>query len=315
MNAEFLINVENGPLVEMANRIPPDGVMREETFALRDLLGLYGQDLVFSADGTPSHVRSVIKDVLLLALDFEGEICSPAAPLGFRLGISVLDTRRLKDLAESQFRDGGADIQDAIRTCSFCTGPSMDCLKERRKEIFGNAREMKIEEMRTTIQALISGRHVVLVVHGGENDLRFLERLQIPIQPLYIIDTQKAAQNPLGLTARPSLETLLTILEIPHVPSILHVAGNDATYTLRSLLMIAVKDAEMAHGLDDKQQALVVILCKLAGSPLPESVKKQYANRGNGGEGQKRRREEKKAAKKLIREQLAEIQAVEASKY
>jgi hypothetical protein len=48
------------------------------------------------------------------------------------------------------------------------------------------------------MQALIQGRDVVLVVHG-ETDVRLLDRLHVVIPAIYIIDTQKAAQNPLRL--------------------------------------------------------------------------------------------------------------------
>jgi len=81
--------------------------------------------------------------------------------------------------------------------------------------LFGEAEELAAEETHAKIQALIAGRVVIIVAHGGTNGLRFLERLKIHIRPLFTLDTQKAAQNPPLLSKRPSLQRLLTILNIP----------------------------------------------------------------------------------------------------
>ncbi|KAK3371754.1 hypothetical protein B0T24DRAFT_630278 [Lasiosphaeria ovina] len=52
----------------------------------------------------------------------------------------------------------------------------------------------------------------------------------------------KAAQHPLQLSYRCSLESLLERLDISFRN--LHAAGNDAKFVLRALLMLAVRDAE-----------------------------------------------------------------------
>src|SRR6516162_5148061 len=89
----------------------------------------------------------------------------------------------------------------------------------------------------------IKDRDIVLAVHSGHQDLWFLKELNIDLQPIAILDTQKAAQRPLQLYRRYSLKELLVALN--NCPfKILYTAGNDANLTLRALLVIAVKDSQ-----------------------------------------------------------------------
>lgn len=76
----------------------------------------------------------------------------------------------------------------------------------------------------------------------GSREIWALDNLNINISPLYTIDTVKAAQHPLQLSFRCSLEKILNELSIPFAA--LHVAGNDAHFVLRALLMLAVRDAQ-----------------------------------------------------------------------
>jgi ribonuclease D len=79
---------------------------------------------------------------------------------------------------------------------------------------------------------MIYNRDVVLVVHVGHQDLWFLKELNIDLQPIAILDTQKAAQQPLQLCRRYSLEELLVAFN--YLFKFLHTAGNDANFTLRA---------------------------------------------------------------------------------
>ncbi|KAF4999332.1 hypothetical protein FGRMN_2560 [Fusarium graminum] len=106
----------------------------------------------------------------------------------------------------------------------------------------------------------------VLVVHGGKQELSLLSLLGTKLEPAFIIDTVKAAQFPLQLWYRKSLKELLEKFEVPY--SHLHIAGNDAHLTLRVLLMIAVKDAEI-HLEGKNLPDWMPILKAVARSPLP----------------------------------------------
>lgn len=146
---------------------------------------------------------------------------------------------------------------------------------------------------------------MVLVVHGGYNDLRFLEQLDICFKPVYTLDTQKSAQNLLQLLSRPSLGWLLSALGISHQRGSLHCAGNDAHFTLRALLMIAVRDAEEQGGLDDAQHAMVEVLRGIAKIPIPLNGMKVSNVQGQGSKGRaevKRRKLERKMERRLVRE-------------
>jgi hypothetical protein len=53
------------------------------------------------------------------------------------------------------------------------------------------------------------------------------------------------AQYSLQLTHKASLRELLTVLKCPFQH--MHIAGNDANFTLRALLMLSIKDLDAAE--------------------------------------------------------------------
>ena len=104
-------------------------------------------------------------------------------------------------------------------------------------------------------------------MHGADSDLKVLRKLEIHDDPLRIIDTQKAAKYPLQLYYRYSLEKLLEALEIPYAA--LHAAGNDAHFSLRTVLMIAVKDAERQPNIPSHSHLILNALNAIAHAPWP----------------------------------------------
>ena len=310
-------NGSEKPQLPMANENMSSGalqVVREETPILRDLLGLNLTRSVFTDDQRPRTIAQSagLKDVLFLAIDIEGFICQPDLPQALQLGISILDTRHLQTLISRNLQndrnndeDDEVELYSILQTYNLYYGSPTYCQSARKKLLFGEAEELATEEMNAKIQTLIAGRDVILVVHGGKNDLRFLDRLKISIQPLFTLDTQKAAQNPLNLSKRPSLESFLTTFEIPYVSHCLHTGGNDANFTLRSLLMIAVTDSEGEVGLGEEQLALLEVLRGIARSPIPENrIKKSQIIQWPGRLARletRKRKKERKALRKLAR--------------
>lgn len=224
------------------------GILREETVALRQLLG-YGRSTEASLRldvpelGT-NLPGSSMRDVLLVGLDvdtFQGyEELIPDQQL--HVGISILDTRRLHELLVSSSREG--ELATAIDSHQWTIGSSGYCRRARNKFLFGKSKSAaSIYELKSELEHLVEGRDIVLVLHGAVSDLKMLRHLNIDLRPLYIIDTNKAAQYPLQLWYRYRLDKLLDVLEIPYAK--LHAAGNDARFSLQALLMLAVKDAEM----------------------------------------------------------------------
>ena len=83
---------------------------------------------------------------------------------------------------------------------------------------------------------------IVLVGHGIGNELRILDKIDLPVEGLPIagiLDTHVVAEDIIGYGGH--LEDLLADLGIPCPRYSLHCAGNDAHYTLRVLLALIGK--------------------------------------------------------------------------
>lgn len=158
---------------------------------------------------------------------------------------------------------------------------------------------------------MICNRDVFLVAHSGHQDLWFLKELNIDLQPVAILDTQKAAQQPLQLCRRYSLKELLVALGCRF--KFLHTAGNDANFTLRALLMIAVEDSQ-GVSLNEAQQAVVSALQAIAQSPGPnnwleqreDGIKEEQAALKERQEKNCRKRERKQEKRLARKAKLAE---------
>jgi hypothetical protein len=282
----------------MENDNSSAAVLRQEPFVLRELLGLRLRD-------TPAIICPPVNDVLFLALDFGGSI-DQIIPQEFSLGISTLDTRLIQSYV-NKGSEKEKGYQDFLQTCEFCFGSSTFVQKSKKGFLFGESEALDIGEIQSKIANLIDGRNIILVTHGGEKDLRVLRRLNINLRPIYILDTQKAAQNPLQLSQRPSLKSLLITLGIPFVPGSLHFSGNDAYYTLRCLLMIAVVDTQRQEGWIDGKRRILNLIRGIARSPLPVPKNEEINLKAVSGKSyqdlldEKRRKKIKKANKNLWR--------------
>ena len=133
-------------------------------------------------------------------------------------------------------------LASGIKSFQFTIGDSPYCRRAADKFLFGRSESILISELKPWLEQTVSERDVVLVIHGAEQDLEVLKNLGIDLHAVFVVDTVKAAQYPLRLSYRYSLEKLLEVLGIPFTN--LHAAGNDAHFALRALLMIVVKDAE-----------------------------------------------------------------------
>ena len=110
--------------------------------------------------------------------------------------------------------------------------------------MFGNTPRLSPEIIGRTIVDLFDELHredprseIILVSHGVTNEIRILDDVGVPFDALGvkgIIDIHYIAHDVLGFST--SLESLLKLLRIPVRPQLLHCAGNDAQYTLQSLL-------------------------------------------------------------------------------
>jgi hypothetical protein len=79
------------------------------------------------------------------------------------------------------------------------------------------------------------------------------------------------AQSPLRLIYKVSLKELLVRLECPSGRCCIHVAGNDANFTLRALLMLSIRDLDIA--IYSKEQLTAVETIKaVAQFPRPQNA-------------------------------------------
>jgi hypothetical protein len=273
------------------------GLLREDLLFLRHIFNLHlgrsqGLDQTCVLNLGRNLPGSMIKDVLMISLDIEGfpdQFSKDEAQHQF--GLCILDTRHLSQISEIQY-------ESILDTQHFCIGPEK-YLKawKSRKFCFGEPKNITISDLRNEIQTIISGRDIVLILHGGKDDLLFLKSVDVDFRPLYIVDTQKAAQHPLQLDYRCSMEAMLTLLDCPFEPRMLHNAGNDANFTLRALLLIAAVDAKNHGDLDYDAEALVSAFETIGREYVPvQAFRKREHNRAQN------RRHRKNVYKKECRQ-------------
>lgn len=126
-------------------------------------------------------------------------------------------------------------------------------------------------------------------------------KLRKDIHPLYILDTQKAAQHPLDLDQRCAIEHLLNLLECPFEPGILHVAGNDANFALRALLLTACIDSSKQPHIELAQQNILSAFKKIArGLVALDAYHEEVRARLKKQKNQKVRAKQKRAKKKKL---------------
>ncbi|EFZ03568.1 DnaQ-like (or DEDD) 3'-5' exonuclease superfamily protein [Metarhizium robertsii] len=244
------------------------GILREENIALRQILGYRLESLLpVPPYNLPPISHSLpgthVKDVLLVAVDVDTgggyEVISPGQ--SFHIGVSILDTRHL---ITTQLRDPAA----AISSHQFINTDSRPCRWAARSFLFGDTERIALPDFTTRFARLTAGRAYVLVAHGTREEIKFLNNLDpgIAAPAAYIMDTVKAAQHPLQLYYRYSIEKLLDEFAIPYAN--LHAAGNDAHFALKALLMIAVRDGRRAPETTAASQELFRTLDAIAHAPV-----------------------------------------------
>lgn len=180
-----------------------------------------------------------MKDVLLLCVDVDTgggyEVISPEQ--SFHIGISVLDTRCLIDQLDN--------FEDAIKSYQFINKDTKPCRRAAKSFLFGETEQLDLSDLAIRFSSLTHGRNYILTAYGTNEDVKFLNNLNPDItgQACYILDIVKAAQFPLRLYYRYSLEKMLEEFDIRYAN--LHAAGNDAHFALKALLMIAVRDGQL----------------------------------------------------------------------
>ncbi|KAK6498987.1 hypothetical protein TWF481_011558 [Arthrobotrys musiformis] len=200
---------------------------------------------------------------MLVAVDFENpqQIIEHDSleNVNSQIGFAILDTR---DLFTSSIEN--------ISTYNFATGNSKYCERAFRQFLFGESINEGKKSMLKKIQRIIpESRNITLVGHDITWDLRALSSLNSGFQKCRFLDTQRIAGQILPLTdqsKRYSLHHLLTRFDCPFDK--LHCAGNDANFTLRLLLLLAIHSVKNER-LSTCQEEIVTKLQNIASAPLP----------------------------------------------
>ena len=178
------------------------------------------------------------------------------------IGVAVLDTKNLRECAPGENGEAWLSklqcahyrvLENASlvnrrfvkgRPDAFHFGTSswitLENIKQVLERIFLNPGELAraAEFDHEILDAL---RHVVLVGHGLGNDLDFLKKAGSPSTELPNLARTMDTQSFLG-TKRKPISLKLLLLAVGLKPQDLHNAGNDATYTLQALILLAVKE-------------------------------------------------------------------------
>ncbi|KAL9618561.1 MAG: hypothetical protein Q9160_006745 [Pyrenula sp. 1 TL-2023] len=219
-------------------------------------------------------------DVVFVAIDFEGRI--PENPPS-EIGIATLDTRDLKSITTSS------------------TSPSIEAIKSQRYAMnykqkfpvshhtfcFGHTQYIEPNSGRTRVSVLMESlfiqdkqpnfptsnlyRNIVLVGHNFYAELDTMSSLGIRSEAFShvvgILDTERIGRKFLEMNEYPGLNLLLRRFDCPY--RYLHNAGNDATFTLRVLLLMAAKLGQSsAHS--SLEMTRLARLKEIALAPFPD---------------------------------------------
>ncbi|KAK5989285.1 hypothetical protein PT974_10796 [Cladobotryum mycophilum] len=276
----------------MASTLKPHtGILREENIALRQILG-YRLESLQSSPYSPPQIGQYlsgtsIKDVLLVAVDVDtGEV----------MRLSRLT--RVSILASQFLTLGALDT----RPCKWAA----------KSFLFGETELISLCDIPTRFSLLTQDRNYVIVAHGTREDIKFFNNIDPEIinRASYILDTVKAAQFPLQLYYRYSIEKLLDEFDIRYAK--LHAAGNDAHFALKALLMIAVRDGRMApYVTTSSNEDMFRLLDAIAHAPCalpvwtetpPVTCTSPEKNKKLGIYAKRRLRAERKAVKRAFKE-------------
>lgn len=225
---------------ETSATTPQIGLLREETLILRWLFGYQDSDSLPPGVQQPQFPSKNPNGVRFLSIDIDSLQEDDGVIQNLHVGISVLDSESLETSVTSS--TGMATEKQPIESHHYIVGNPKFSRNKANKFLFGNPETIPLSGLKNQLQLFTSNRDIILIFHGGRRELWALKALDIHLNPLYTIDTVKAAQYPLQLSYRWSLEKLLLEFEIPFTA--LHNSGNDAHFVLRAFLMLAVRDAQ-----------------------------------------------------------------------
>ncbi len=187
--------------------------------------------------------------------------------LNGQVGVAILDSR---DLISSPPRT-------AISTYNFVTGSPSYCAATAKKYLFNKTITIHQRDILSSLESLVPRtRNIILVGHDIRNDLQVLQLLGFNLYTSIggILDTRRIASKILPyIPVR--LSSILSELRCPFQN--LHTAGNDAYFTLRALLLLAIKDYP-AEEVDSNHQEILSALKAITNVSVPRKSDPQSKN-------------------------------------
>ncbi|KAG8676695.1 hypothetical protein FPOAC2_02799 [Fusarium poae] len=240
---------------------------------LRLIMG-YSTETSFKEDwleDLPHRLRKTsMRDVRLICIDTDRVRRLPYTlkdeikrrVTSFHLGVSILDTRDIRDVVLRSINL--PNPADLIKTYEFAVQTEVS---EPDNFMFGKTQAISLDGIKKKFVEWQHDRTVIGVAYSARNDYVILRDFGVFLDHIYWLDLCQATylivQQPQAL----SLRILLEILGIRY--SKLHSAGNDAHFTLRALLGLAVLDVtnELQHGAC--LQPWYQLAARIAKAPLP----------------------------------------------
>lgn len=178
--------------------------------------------------------------------------------------LAILDTRDFDSMPSTKL----------ISTYSFASGSSAYQERARKKFLFGEPVPITQNGMLKIMSLVPPDRKVTFIGHDIQHDLRALDLLNFDfsIFNITILDTQSLCKDIISHESH-TLRRLLLTLGCPFTK--LHCGGNDADFTLKALLLLAVE----ALNKSEVERRLAIIK-EIALSPLPYCIRLQTENLG-----------------------------------
>ena len=211
---------------------------RAETQPLADLFGLTGS----------------ICNAIIIAIDFgftNNFKKDHSLNLTSSAGLAIFDTQYLNSTQNHASPDF-VHPNDIISTYNIVTGSPDHHTTTVENFMFGDIIQTTQDNLLDCITSLIPpNRQIILVCHDMSAESKVLRVLgfDIPTYTTQFTDTQSIFAN-IFSRYQPSLERVLCALNCPY--AYLHCSGNDANFTLRALLLLAIKSIN--QGTDSETQ-------------------------------------------------------------
>ena len=232
--------------------------------ALRYTISDNGLQLLQEALGLKPSESQVLDEPVFITIDLEHLSNLKQASgqnLNSQVGVAILDS---KDLVSSSPRT-------AISTYNFVTGSPSYCAATTKKYLFDKTIIINQRDILSNLESLVPRtRNVILVGHEMRNDLQVLQLLDFNLQTSIrgILDLGKISSKLLP-NIRITLSSILSEVGCPFQN--LHTAGNDAYFTLRALLLLAIKDYPEEE-VDSNHQEILSALKAITNISIPKKA-------------------------------------------